>query len=160
RLGTKKDVTIRKLDALTGEEMWSYTIRCDYNKSQLSGVKASPVVGQNGIDDLVIFTVNMVKDGGSRTIAFNKADGSVVWTHDMEAESISSPVAVYNAAGQAWIIQADGEGTLYMLDGRTGRTLSTLQLNGKIEGSPAVYKDVLVIGTCSKDAQMYAIKLK
>ena len=162
RLGTKKpkDVSIRKLDALTGEELWCYNISCDYNKSQLSGVKASPVVGQNDIDDLVIFTVNMVKNGGSRTIALNKADGSVVWTHDMEAETISSPVAVYNTAGQAWIIQADGEGTLYMLEGRTGRILSTLQLNGKIEGSPAVYKDVLVIGTCSKDAQMYAIKLQ
>lgn len=160
RLGTKKDVSIRKLDALTGEELWNYTIKCDYSKSQLSGVKASPVVGQNDIDDLVIFTVNMVSGGGSRTIAFNKADGSVVWTHDMAADSISSPVAVYNSEGRAWIIQADGEGTLYMLDGRTGSTLSTLNLGGKIEGSPAVYKDVLVIGTCSKDAQMYAIKLK
>jgi len=160
RLGSKKDVSIRKLDALTGEELWCYTIKCDYNKAQLSGVKASPVVGQNGISDLVIFTVNMVEGGGSRTIALHKADGSVAWTHEMEAESVSSPVAVYNSTGRAWVIQADGDGTLYMLDGRTGRILSTLTLNGKIEGSPAVYKDVLVIGTCSKDAQMYAIKLQ
>lgn len=96
----------------------------------------------------------------SRTIALNKANGKVIWHHDMSANSISSPVAVYNSKGRAWIIQADGEGTLYMLDGRTGRTLSTINLGGKIESSPAVYKDILVIGTCSEKAQMYAIKLQ
>lgn len=160
RLSTKKDVSIRRVDALTGEEVWKYDIKCDYNKSQLSGVKASPVIGQHEISDLVIFTVNQVKGGGSQVIALRKADGSVAWTHDMEADSISSPVAVYNAAGEAWVIQADGDGTLYLLDGVTGKVRNTLNLGGEVEASPAVYNDILVIGTCSKDAYMYAIKLQ
>ena len=160
RLGSKKDVTIRRVDALTGEEIWQYAIRCEYNKSQLSGCKASPVIGQHSIEDLVIFTVNMVDGGGSRVIALHKSDGSVAWSHDMEAETISSPVAVYNKAGKAWVVQAAGDGTLYLLDGQSGRVRSTLALGGEIEGSPAVYKDILVIGTCSKDAYMYAIKLQ
>ncbi len=160
RLSNKKDVSIRRVDALTGEEVWVYNVKCDYNKSQLSGVKASPVVGQHEISDLVIFTVNQVDGGGSRVLALRKADGSLAWSHDMEADSISSPVAVYNEAGKAWIIQADGEGTLYLLDGENGRVKNTLNLGGEVEASPAVYKDILVIGTCSKDAYMYAIKLQ
>ena len=34
-------------------------------------------------------------------------------------------------------------------------------MGGEIQGSPAVYRDILVIGTCSKDnAFMYGIKLQ
>lgn len=160
RLGSKKDVTIRRLDGMTGEEIWSYNIKCDYDKDQRSGCKASPVVGQNGIANLVIFTVNQVAEGGSRVIALDKDTGSVVWTYDLEKETVSSPVAVYNEAGEAWIIQADGDGLLTMLDGETGKRCSTLDLGGKIEGSPAVYRNILVIGTSSKDnSYMYGIEL-
>ena len=36
-----------------------------------------------------------------------------------------------------------------------------LELGGKIQGSPAVYKDTLVIGTCDKDNSfMYGIKIQ
>jgi len=161
RLGSKKDVTIRRLDALTGEEKWSYAIKCDYNKDQKSGCKASPVVGQYGIDHLVIFTVNMVSGGDSRIIAFNKDSGKVEWSYDLAADTISSPVAVYNQAGKAWVIQADEDGVLYMFDGLTGRLCSKLDLQGDIQGSPAVYRNTLVIGTCSKDnSYMYGIRIE
>lgn len=162
RLTTKKDVTIRKMDALTGNEIWNYTLKCEYDKkNQLSGCKASPVIGQNGISDLVIFTVNMVEGGGSRMIALNKEDGSVAWTFNMAENAVSSPVAVYNANGDAWIIQADEGGTLHLLSGENGKEKSTLSLGGTIQGSPAVYKNYLVIGTCSKDnSYMYGIQIQ
>ena len=77
------------------------------------------------------------------------------------AEAISSPVAVYNEAGDSWIIQGDQSGLLHMFDARSGVHLSQLDLGGEIQGSPAVYKNILVIGTCSKgNANMYGIELK
>lgn len=162
RLNGKKPVTIRRLNALTGEEIWSYEISCLYNKDQLSGCKASPVVGQNGISGLVIFTVNMTGSANKSTvIALNKMDGSVEWEYEIDAQAISSPVAVYNEAGDAWIIQGDQSGNLYLLDGSTGKVCNVLSLGGEIQGSPAVYKDMLVIGTCSKDnAKMYGIRIQ
>ncbi len=159
---TKKNesVMIRKLDALTGEVLWSYPILCEVDHSnETSGCKASPVIGQNDLSDLVFFTVNRVAEGGARLIALNKASGSVVWQFDMD-ESVSSPVAVYNDAGNGWIIQADSTGHLYLLDGRTGYLNSTLQVEGRFEASPAVYKDRLVIGTCSKNPKMYCFEIK
>ena len=105
--------------------------------------------------------MNQVTGGGSRMIALDKETGAVKWTFDMAADSISSPVAVYNAAGKGWIIQAEGDGTLHLLDGLTGQERNSLALGGEIQGSPAVYRDILVIGTCSKDnAFMYGIKLQ
>lgn len=161
RLGTKKDVSICRLNALTGETIWEYNIKCQKSNDQLSGCKASPVIGEKGIDDLVVFTVNMLEGGGSRVIALKKDSGAVVWTFDMDSNAISSPVAVYNEAGKAWIIQGDEGGNLYLLDGQTGSLRNTLNLGGKIQGSPAVYKDILVIGTCSKDnAFMYGIQIQ
>ena len=161
RLGSKNDVTIRRINALTGEQIWSYGIKCDYNKEQLSGCKASPVIGQNGIDDLVIFTVNMVSGGGSRIVALEKQTGRVAWEYNLSANAISSPVAVYNERGDAWIIQGDENGNLTLLDGRTGSVRNTLALGGKIQGSPAVYRNILVVGTCSKDNSfMYGIRIE
>jgi len=161
RLGKKNEVSIRKLNALSGEEIWSYQIKCDYDKEQLSGCKASPVIGQNGISDLVIYTVNKVDGGGSRILALDKDTGKLVWQKELADETISSPVAVYDDSGDAWIIQGDEGGNLTMLQGRTGAVRSQISLGGAIQGSPAVYKEILVVGTCSKDnACMYGIKIE
>ena len=160
RLTSKKDVTIRRLNAMTGAEIWSYGIKCTYDKSQMSGVKASPVIGQNAISDLVIFTVNQTETG-SNVIAFNKSTGAVIWNTALTENAISSPVAVYNKAGDAWIVQADMSGRLYLMNARNGSVLNTLELGGEIQGSPAVYNDILVIGTCSKtNSFMYGIRIE
>ena len=162
RLGSKKDVSIRRLNAMTGEEDWSYQVACEPdNRTEMSGCKASPIIGQNAISHLVIFTVNMLRDGGSKVVALNKSTGEVAWEYAMSANAISSPVAVYNSAGDPWVIQGDQDGTLHLLDGRSGAHLSELKLDGRIDGSPAVYKNTLVIGTCSKGgAFMYGINLE
>ena len=94
-------------------------------------------------------------------VAMDKATGDVIWAHAMDAYSYSSPVAVYSEAGQGWIIQCCSNGTIYLLDGLTGATVSTLQVAGIIEGSPAVYGDTMVFGTTGKEhSVIYAIKLQ
>ncbi len=162
RLGSKKNVSARRINAMTGEIDWTFEIKCKQDKkTEQSGFKASPVIGENSIDHLVIFTANKVDEGGSTIVALNKETGEVAWQYHLNAEAISSPVAVYNEAGDAWLIQADKEGTLHMLDAQSGAYLSSLDLGGEIQGSPAVYKDTLVIGTCSKgNSYMYGIKLE
>ena len=127
----KKDVSIRRIDAMTGEVNWTYEISCTQDsKTELAGCKASPIIGENAIDHLVIFTVNRVNGGGSTMLALNKDTGTLAWQYHMDAEAISSPVAVYNEAGDAWIIQGDLDGKLHMLDGQSGAYLSSLALEG------------------------------
>ncbi|MBQ9195600.1 MAG: PQQ-binding-like beta-propeller repeat protein [Clostridia bacterium] len=162
RLKNNKPVTLRRLDALTGEEVWKYEIKCVYSQNQDSGLKASPLIGQNDLSDLVVFTVNMAGNSKTATVlALNKRSGDVVWQRELEANAVSSPVAVYNKEGKGWIIQADQKGRLYLLDGLTGQVKNTLALGGEVQASPAVYNDMLVIGTCSKEnAFMYGIRIK
>ena len=160
RMAKGTPVSIRRINALTGEQVWKYDISCvKDNTSETSGCKASPVIGQNDLSGLVFFTVNKVTEGGSRLVALNKDNGEMVWEFPM-GESVSSPVAVYNKAGNGWIVACDGDGNIYILDGLTGYLNSSTQLDGAIEASPAVYNDMLVIGTCSKNPKMYCFTIK
>ncbi len=179
---TRGDVTIRRFNAMTGEEDWAYALQCAEGKKKdvtfgdyvVPGAIASPVIGQEGLSDLVYFTLSSVSTTGARKlvgndteaamsgvlIALNKQTGRVAWYKEMDAYCYSSPVAVYAEDGQGWIIQACSNGTLCLLDGLTGETINTLQVNGVIEGSPAVYYNTLVIGTTGKDTTyIYGIEL-
>ena len=151
---------IRRLDALTGEEMWSYRIPVLCNSNQQAGVVASPVIGQHAISDRVIFTIN--NEGTcALVIALDKLSGTLLWSAPLEAKAVSSPVAVYNEAGRSWIIQADMNGNLHLMDPLTGEVLSSLALGGEIQASPAVFDDMLVIGTGGQNnAKIFGIKLK
>ena len=176
---TKGNVTIRRYNAMTGKEDWAFAIHCadakkkdvTFNAVVTPGAMASPVVGQHGLNDLVYFTLSSVSATGAQVfegdsaipgviIALNKETGEVVWHMEMEAYCYSSPVAVYDEAGRGWIIQACSNGTIYLMDGLTGDVINTLAVNGVIEGSPAVYGDMMVIGTTGKDSSyIYGIKI-
>lgn len=176
---TKGDVTIRRFNAMTGEEDWAFAIHCakgtkkdvTFNSTVIPGAMASPVVGQNSLNGLVYFTLSSVSATGAKTlgessalagvlIALDKQSGEVVWHKAMDAYCYSSPVAVYDEEGRGWIIQACANGTLYLLDGLTGETINTLSVNGVIEASPAVFGDTLVIGTTGKNTSyIYGIKI-
>ncbi len=160
RMSKNTPVSIRRINALTGEEIWCFEIDCvKDNTSETSGCKASPVIGQNDLSGLVFFTVNKVAEGGSRLVALSKSTGEKVWEFAM-GESVSSPVAVYNEAGNGWIIACDGDGKIYILDGLSGYLNSTTEVDGTIEASPAIYNDLMVIGTCSKNPKMYCFTIK
>ncbi|MBQ2952315.1 MAG: PQQ-binding-like beta-propeller repeat protein [Clostridia bacterium] len=176
------DVTIRRFNAMTGEEDWQLPVHSisKYSgqkdatgKEIIAGAVASPIIGQHELGDMVYFTLSSVSADGYATlageqtkqpsvlVAINKADGKPVWTLAMDAYSYSSPVAVYNEAGRGWVLQCCSNGTIYLLDGLTGEVVNTLQVAGTIEGSPAVYNDMMVFGTTGKDKSfIYAIKLQ
>jgi FOG: WD40-like repeat len=160
RQGKKGVCTVRRLNALTGEEDWKVEINCIFNDKISAGAMASPIVGQKSIGNLVIFTLAKTEEGGA-VIAFDKTTGSIVWQQNMTNYSHSSPVAVYNEQGTAWIIQGDSTGVMQMMDGQTGSVLTSLQLEGAIDASPAVYNNILVIGTSKKgNSHIYGIELK
>lgn len=153
---------LRKVDALTGKVLWTYDVPgLTYNADYEVGLVASPVVGQQSISDMVIFTATNGKHGCS-VLALNKNDGSLIWRKDFEGEGHSSPVAVYNENGDAWILQALGNGSIVLMKADSGEVLDTLVLEGaQITASPAVYGNLLVIGTTGKaNSAVYCIKIK
>ena len=171
---SKGNVQIRRYNAMSGKELWTVEIGVAKNTKTKEdvGVKASPVIGQNGLGDLVYFTVTGLNDEGrsmlnvpaetkAALLALEKETGRIRWTKGLSDRSESSPVAVYDAEGNGWIIQCAEDGTVLLLDGETGEKLSELKLDGNIKASPAVYNDILVIGTTGKGTEfVYGIRIK
>ena len=75
--------------------------------------------------------------------------------------SESSPVAVYDTEGNGWILQCAEDGTVLLLEGLTGMQQAELKIEGKIKASPAVYNDIMVIGTTGKGTGfVYGIQIR
>ena len=80
-------------------------------------------------------------------VALDKETGEVVWQFQTKTYIWSSPVAVYNEAGKAYIFQADQNGHCYLLDGATGQLLDEVNVEAVIEASPVAFGDKIVQGT-------------
>ena len=166
-------VQIRKLDALSGKELWCTEVGVYKGKKDKEdvGAKASPVIGQNKLGGLVYYTVTGLSEEGrtplglseekAALIALSKDTGEIVWSMGLESRSESSPVAVYDVDGSGWIIQCEQNGTIHLVDGLTGKEISSLKLEAEIEASPAVYSNVMVIGTTGKGTSfVYGIEIR
>lgn len=75
----------------------------------------------------------------------------------MKYYSWSSPVAVYNSNGDGYIILCDSDGNMHLIDGLTGKVKDTINLGENIEATPAVYNNMIVVGTRGK--KIYGITL-
>ena len=175
-LNTRKrgDAEIRCTDALSGEIRWTaeFGVKKDTKNKSVSGFRASPVVGQNGLDGYVYYTINNLSDEGreklnldgntdAAVIALRTEDGSVAWSCGLSGRGYSSPTAVYDGSGNGAVIQCAGDGSIVMLDGLNGKEKARLQIDGAIEASPAVYNDMMVIGTTEKNKNnIYGIRIQ
>lgn len=160
--GTKGLCNIRKIDALTGMTIWEKKYEC-YSKLGVKpnngGALATPIVGKNNINNLVIF--NIARCGGfnrGRLVALDKKTGDEIWRIDLKNYCWSSPVAVYTKEGKAYIIACDSAGKMFLINGETGKVLDSISLEANVEGSPAVYEDIAVVGT--RGERIFGIKLR
>ncbi len=158
----KKDsgeIPVMKVNAATGEVIWKRSYECKTVDGVSGGVQATACLGKNNISDLVFFTV--ARTGGKKhgkLVALDKKTGGEVWSVEMKYYSWSSPVAVYDAKGDGYIIQCDSDGNMFLIDGRTGVLKSTVNLGKNIEASPAVFGNTIVVGTRGK--KIYGIVLE
>lgn len=151
-------VTIQKINALTGEQVWQYQIDAVYNKAVNGGLMATPVLGTGEVSDLVFF--NIAKTGSDATgtlVALDRKSGTVAWERKMANFSWSSPVLVTGDDGHTYGVVGDSSGLLHLFNPNTGVDYSTLQLSKNIEATPAVYGNTLVVGTYGK--LIYGIKI-
>ncbi|MCL2407188.1 MAG: PQQ-binding-like beta-propeller repeat protein [Defluviitaleaceae bacterium] len=151
---------IRKLDAATGEVLWQQEIRCAYNTAVNGGVTATPVVGKYDISHLVIHSVarTLGRASSGTVIAFCKQTGDIVWEFAKTGFGWSSPVAVYTEDGTSYIIVSDSNGRMFMLRGTTGEEVYRINLGSNVEASPAVFGNMLVVGT--RGQRIFGIEIR
>ena len=164
-LRSEGNAQVRRYNALNGKEIWRAEIGVDREADggAYAGFAASPVVGQNGLDGMVFFTVTGLNDQGrtlldlpegtrAAVVALDKEGGDLCWAAGLPDRSVSSPCAVYDEGGNGWIVQCAQNGTVLLLDGLTGEEAASLSVDGRITSSPAVYRDVVVISAVNKGA--------
>ena len=152
--GKTGKVQLRCLDALLGEEIWCQEVAVRDN--QLGGCFATPAIGRGSVEDMVFFTVARGVEG-NLLIACEKRTGNKVWTLDVGGYAWSSPTISCDSEGNARLFQATSAGMLHMIDASTGTILTSIELGSNIEGSPALFDDMLVIGT--RGGKIYGIEI-
>lgn len=141
-------IPIWKIDAKTGEKIWQKDYTCKTVTDVSGGVQSTGVMGKNSISDLVIYSIARTPNqSDGLLVALNKETGKEEWRFVMNNYAWSSPVAVYTEDGTAYIVQCDSAGRMFLLNGKTGELLDTIELGSNIEASPAVYENTIVVGT-------------
>ena len=160
---------VYKINGLTGAIIWQNSVPCyTYNgetsdTDQTGGCLGNPIIGKKNISDLVIFPFSMTNGlmSGNRLVAFNKLDGTTNWSYDMNIYSYSSPVDCYDENGNAYIVIGDSLGQIHLVNGLNGERITYIQTSRFIgtenettsgiifEASPAVYGNMMIIGTKS-----------
>ena len=151
---------LRCLNALTGEEIWCKDVKV--TDSAHGGLFATPCCGKGVVSDMVYYTIARVSTDKGRAnyiYALDKKTGEEVWTLDIGGYSWSSPTLTFDALGNAYLFQANSNGIMRMINAKTGELITSIEVDGSnIEGSPAIFEDMLVIGT--RGGRIHGIKIQ
>ncbi len=159
RQGSYGDSTIRKINALTGEQIWKRSYPCWKDTIINGGLFSTPTVGTGDISDLVIF--NIAKTGteiGGRLVAIDKETGDEVWARELQYYGWSSPTVFQSDDGTSYMIFCDSMGNMFLMDPKNGDTLDTISVERNVEASPAIYDDMVVIGSYAR--KIFGIRIK
>lgn len=148
-----------KLNALTGELLWSRdTDPLRHRDDNGGGSFATPAVGKNDLSGLVYFHICRTRQDNGRLYALDKATGETVWTASLDAHGWSSPTCLYTPSGKGYVLVGSSDGMLRLLDGLSGQEVASIELRGNIEGTPAVFDDMIVVGT--RSCKIYGVRVE
>lgn len=155
---------------INGDDMsraWYRAFSVRQNERLPNGCVASPVSGEYELSRWVYFTVTGLRQDDfieawlfgktsaeAELVALDKATGDIVWRFPMNARAVSSPIAVYEDTGKGYLVQADGAGRVYLLDGATGECLSQVNVGGGVFSAVAGYKNMVVLRCSAGDTEM------
>ena len=148
--GSTGDCHMRRLNLLTGEEIWRVDEPCHASEDSNGGCFATPAIGKGSLADYVYFHVGRTVADGGTLFCIEKATGKVAWRVCLNRYGWSSPVCVYSDSGKGYVVVASSSGILRCLDGLTGQELFQTDLQSNVEGSPVVFGNTLVVGTRGK----------
>lgn len=144
-------IPIWKIDAVTGQivaQNDTYHCQTIATPNQVSGgVQGTLAIGEKDMEGLIFAPVAMTEGTRGKLVALNTSDMSVKWECDFAGYPWSSPVAVYDDSGKGYLVQCNKTGYIHLIDGQTGEIISEMSLGSNVEASPAVYNNMVVVGT-------------
>lgn len=155
RLAPVNTAYFRKLDAATGKEIWKVGRSCRgtelHGKTNSGGMLSSPAIGKHKGKDLVYCIFSRVDERNrGEFVAINKETGKEAFSVFMDMYSWSSPVDIYDEAGNIYVFFTDVIGHVYLVDGVSGELLLKKKLNYTFESSPVVVNNQIFIASRGK----------
>mgnify|MGYP002560897394 CR=1 FL=1 len=119
-----------------------------------------PALGRGDLEGCIVFNICQTEgvNAGSWVAALDQQTGETRWETTLKAYSWSSPLTVMTPEGKSYVVLGDSWGQVHLLEGATGKELGAVQLHGNIEGSPAAFDDMIVVGT--RGQRMVGIRIK
>lgn len=157
---------IRKINGRTGAIVWELTF--DASAENAGGAYAPVHIGQNELDGVIIASMSGVKlnDGsdGAVLIALDKLSGEEIWRVEQQNGIWSAPVVIYDENGKGYVIQCDRGGCITLYSAADGQKLCQADLGSRIDSTPAVFNNTLVVGTRGVDGsgagpKIYGIRI-
>jgi outer membrane protein assembly factor BamB len=148
--GNEGQISMYKLDASSGEILWEYTQKCVRYDDIGGGIQSTPLLGKDGtnIGGLIIYSISRTPSAYSGLLtALDTGTGEKIWEIPSGNYTWSSPAALYTEDGHAYLFLANASGVARLIDGSTGEVLHALDLGQTVEASPAVYNNLVVIGS-------------
>lgn len=140
-------VPIWKIDAENGEIVWQKDYKCYTEDGVSGGAQSTVALGKNDLEGYIYITVAKTDLNNNGVLAcIDRETGEVVWEHKAYY-TWSSPVLVYNEDGSGYLVYCTYGHTMYLMDAKTGEVLDSIGLLGGVEATPAVYEDMIVVGT-------------
>ncbi|MEY3849635.1 MAG: hypothetical protein RJA38_76 [Bacteroidota bacterium] len=146
--GSKGLGYLRKLNALTGKEMWHFEKECYSSvgeKTNNGGMLCTPLLGKNQARNIVytIFSRTTV-NGAGELVALNKENGAVLFKVPFQQYSWVSPIAVYDKNGYPTLFVPTVGGTIYLIDGMNGSVLYSENFGCTFESSPIAWGNRII----------------
>lgn len=155
------NLSIYKLNAKTGEIVWEYEYDCHTVSGVSGGVQSTPLLGKEGTDleGMIFYSIARTPNAYNGVlVALDTETGEVVWEKSMDNYTWSSPTAVYGESGKSYIVICDSVGNVSLLEGTTGKVLDTVNIGSNVEASPAVFGNIVVVGT--RGQKIYGLKVE
>ncbi len=141
------DIPIWKIDAETGEIVWQKDYKCYTEDGVSGGVQSTIALGKNDLEGRIYVTVAKTDLNNNGILAcIDRETGEVLWEYK-SYYTWSSPVLVYNEDGRGFLVYCTYGNYMYLMDALTGEVLDNFNLMGGVEATPAVYEDMVVVGT-------------
>jgi outer membrane protein assembly factor BamB len=109
---------------------------------------STPVLGKNNSDSLAVFCLS--RYGGLNKgllVALHKQSGEIVWKTPLDNYAWSSPLDIYDEAGNMYLFLADSKGFVMLFDGIDGKLIYKEKIAELFEASPASFNDKIVIAS-------------
>ncbi len=153
-------IPVWKIDAVTGQAVWSAEYDC-YSESELSGgVQGSLSLGEGPLEGILYVSMARYPNGyNGQLLALDTETGEELWSYTSDSYSWSTPVTFYDTDGGGYVLYTSCiQGKMHLFDGLTGELLDVFDFGCTMEATPGVYGNTVVIGT--RNQEIYGITLE